>query len=37
MSENPENMLSIGLLTVGAIAAIGLVVFAAYAAFFQKH
>jgi len=37
MPDNPENILSIGLLTVGVIAAIGLVAFATYAAFFQKH
>jgi len=37
MPENPESILSVGLLAAGAIAAIGLVAFATYAAFFQKH
>ena len=37
MPDNPENILSFAVLAVGVMAAIGLVTFAAWAAFFQKH
>ena len=37
MPANPESILSISVVTVGAIAAIGLVALTGYAAFFQKH
>lgn len=37
MPENPEMMLSMGVIFAGAVAAVGLVALAGYAAFFQKH
>ena len=37
MPENPESILSISVIVIGEIAAIGLVALTGYAAFFQKH
>lgn len=37
MPENPESILAMTVIFIGAIAAIGLVALTGYAAFFQKH
>ena len=37
MLENPENVLSITLLSAGVLASLGIVALLTYMAFFQKH
>lgn len=37
MPEMPENLLSLALLSAGALASLGLVALVTYMAFFQKH
>ena len=37
MPESPESILSISVMVIGVITAIGLVALTGYAAFFQKH
>lgn len=37
MPDNPEIILSISVMVIGVIAAIGLVALTGYVAFFQKH